>query len=162
MDGQAQFAAFEAAIKLFHARKLAEARALFVRSAAGPERDVAQRSRLHIAMCDRRLEQAAVVLQSADDYYNYGVALINSRNVAAAREHLETAVRLAPGADHIHYALAVAQALAGDLADAHESLQRAIELDPRNRAIARRDADLAPLADQPPLDALLYPGKEGW
>ena len=59
LDAAKQLNSFEAAMKLFHARKLKEARALFETAAAGPERDVAQRARLHIAMCDRRLEQAA-------------------------------------------------------------------------------------------------------
>ena len=69
---------------------------------------------------------------------------------------------MAPGTDHIHYALALAQALGGDSPSAHENLKRAIELEPRNRLIARQDADFAPLAHQPPFDALLYPEKKGW
>jgi tetratricopeptide (TPR) repeat protein len=157
-----QLSSFEAAMKLFHARKLQEARELFQTAAEGPERDVAQRAKLHIAMCDRRLQQATVALKSAEDYYNYGVALLNARNVADARSHLEKALAMAPGADHIHYALALAQALSGDSANAYENLKRAIELEPRNRIIARQDADFAPLANQPPFDVLLYPEKKGW
>jgi tetratricopeptide (TPR) repeat protein len=161
-SSQKQLGAFEAAMKLFHARKLKEAREHFLRAVEGPGRDVAQRARLHVAMCDRRLQQATVHLGSAEDYYNYGVALINARHVAEARTHLEKALQIAPGSDHIHYALALAQALAGDLASAHENLKRAIELEPRNRIIARQDTDFAPLANQPPFDALLYPEKKGW
>src|SRR5689334_1920286 len=67
-----QLSSFENAMKLFHARRLQEARDLFVIAAGGPERDVAQRARLHISMCDRRLLQPTVVLASADEYYNYG------------------------------------------------------------------------------------------
>jgi tetratricopeptide (TPR) repeat protein len=161
-DSQKQLAAFESAMRLFHARKLREARDLFAQALAGPERDVAQRARLHIAMCDRRLEQAPVALGTAEDYYNYGIALFNARNARAAVEHLETALRLAPGSDHVHYALGLAQALAGDLNGAYGNLKRAIELEPRNRIVARQDADLAHLAGQPPFEALLYPEKKGW
>lgn len=162
LNSQKQLASFEAAMKLFHARKFKEAREQFERAAEGPERDVSHRSRLHIAMCDRRLQQATVNLRSAEDYYNYGIALINTRNVAEARQHLEKALQMAPGADHIHYALALAQALSGDLGRAHENLKRAIEIEPRNRIMARQDADFAPLANQPPFDALLYPEKKSW
>lgn len=161
-DGQRQLAAFEAAMRLFHARSLSEARDLFRSAAEGPERDVAQRARLHIAMCDRRLEQHAVTLRTAEDYYNYGVALINSRDIPAARQHLVQALELAPESDHIHYALAVALALGGDIAGAHESMKRAIELEPRNRLIARQDADLSQVAGHPPFDALLYPERKSW
>jgi len=158
-----QLGSFEAGIRFFHARQLKEAREQFVEAAAGPERDVAQRARLHMAMCDRRLQQSTVSLGSAEDYYNYGVALINSRSLAEARTHLETALRIAPGADHIHYALALAQALSGDVAGAYDNLKRAIELEPRNRLLARQDADFGPLTHQPPFDALLRPEKKsGW
>jgi tetratricopeptide (TPR) repeat protein len=156
-NGAKQMAAFESAMKLFHTRKLKEARDLFQQATLGPERDVAQRANLHIAMCDRRLQQTTVSLGSAEDYYNYGIALINSRNLNEARMHLEKGLQLDPGADHIHYALAVAHALSGDIQSAHDSLRRAIELEPRNRLTARQDADLAPLANQPLFSSLLYP-----
>src|SRR4051794_22232807 len=65
-----QLSSFEAAMRLFHARKLKEARDQFQTASEGPERDVAQRARLHIAMCDRRLQQATVTLKSPEDYYN--------------------------------------------------------------------------------------------
>jgi tetratricopeptide (TPR) repeat protein len=157
-----QLASFEAAVRLFHARQFTEARELFVLAAHGTERDVAQRAQLHIAMCDRRLHQATVNLRTAEDYYNYGVALLNSRSVSEARAHLEKALEISPAADHIHYALALAQALEGDMASAHKNLKRAIELEPRNRLIARQDADFAPLASQPPFNALIYPEKKSW
>lgn len=157
-----QLANFEAGMKLFHARQFKEARDLFALAMRGSERDIANRAQLHLAMCDRRLQQITVSLGSAEDYYNYGVALINSRNLLEARAHLEKALELSPAADHVHYALALAQALAGDLVNAQQNLKRAIELEPRNRLIARQDADFAPLANQPPFDALIYPEKKSW
>jgi tetratricopeptide (TPR) repeat protein len=159
-NGSRQLGSFEAAMKLFHARQLKDAREKFVEAEAGPERDVAQRAKLHIAMCDRRLQRTTVILGSADDYYNYGVVLINTRNVAEARTHLEKALQIAPGSDHIHYALALAQALSGDVVNAYENLRRAIELEPRNRIIARQDAGFVPVAHQPPFETLLYPEKK--
>jgi tetratricopeptide (TPR) repeat protein len=146
-------------MKLFHARNLKPARDLFEQAASGPEQDVAQRSRVHMAMCDRRLERDGVNCRSAEEHYTYGIALMNTRKIVEARTHLEQALRMAPEADHIHYAVAAAQALNGDLTGAHEHLKRAIEIEPRNRLHARQDADFAPLAHQPPFDALLYPEK---
>jgi len=149
-------------MRLFHARQLEQARSLFVQAAGGPERDVAQRAGLHIAMCDRRLQRVAVHLKSAEDYYNYAIALINQRRLGEAREHLAQALGLAPGSEHIHYALAAALALGGDAAGAYENLKRAIELEPRNRIMARQDADFSSIAGQPPFDALLYPEKKSY
>ncbi|HEY1217832.1 MAG: hypothetical protein ABSE42_20690 [Bryobacteraceae bacterium] len=161
-DADRQFSAFEAAMKQFHERHLAPARELFAAAAAGPERDVANRARLHMAMCDRRLQQETVNLQSAEDYYNYGVALINTRELSKAQQNLEKALAMTPQADHVHYALALAQALGGDLETARGHLERAIQLEPRNRIIARQDADFAIVARHPMFDALLYPEKKGW
>lgn len=155
-----QMAAFESAMKLFHARKFKEARDLFQQATVGPERDVAQRANLHIAMCDRRLQEVSVSPRSAEDYYTYGVALINSRNLDQARAHLDKALQISPGSDHIHYAMAVAQALSGDLHAAHDSLKRAIELEPRNRLTARQDSDLAALANQALFSTLLFPERK--
>jgi len=162
LNSQKQLSSFEAAMRLFHARNLKDARALYEIAAGGPERDVAQRARLHIAMCDRRLEHAAPTLQTAEENYNYAVALLNTRNGAEARQYLEKALEMEPEADHVHYALALARALGGDVAGAAEHLRRAIELEPRNRIIARQDADFASLANQPAFDALLHPEKKSW
>lgn len=162
LDSHGQLALFEAAMKQFHGRRLAEARDLFATAAAGPESDVANRARLHMAMCDQRLPQRVERPQSAEEYYNFGVALTNARNLPAARDNLEKALALAPLADYVHYALALVQALGGDLEAARGHLARSIELEPRNRRIARQDADFAPFARHPWFDALLYPEKRGW
>ncbi len=162
LDAAKQLDTFEAAMRLFHLRQLPGARQLFETAASGPELDVAQRARLHMAMCDRRLQQPVLELHSAEDCYNYGIALINLRRVAEARTYLEQALEMEPGKDHVYYALALAQALGGDMAGAHASLKRAIELEPRNRIVARQDADFAHLATQAPFDSLLYPEKKNW
>lgn len=162
VHANSQLATFESAMKLFHARDFRQARERFQQAAEGPERDIANRASLHIAMCDRRLQKPAVNLRSAEDHYNYAVALLNTRNVGEARTHLEQALEMDPGADHVHYALAAALALQGDVPAAYESLRRAIELEPRNRLLARQDADLAHVVNQPPFDTLIYPEKKGW
>jgi len=159
---QAQLAEFEAAMKLFHQRKFQEAKSHFENAASGPERDVAQRARLHLSICERRMGQQVVELGTSEDYYNYGVALLNSRKVPEARAHLEKALEIAPNSDHIHYALSLALALSGDLSGAHDHLKRAIDLEPRNRLIARQDADFASIVNQPPFQALIFPEKKTW
>ena len=155
-----QLASFEAAMKLFHARKLQEALTHFQQAAEGPERDVAHRARLHVAMCERRLQQTALNLRTVEDYYNYGIALLNTRQIDQARTHLERALELSPDADHVFYALAVAQALSGDASGAHDYLKRAIELEPRNRIMARQDGDFASVGGQALFQSLLYPEKK--
>jgi hypothetical protein len=47
--------------------------------------------------------------------------------------------------------------LSGDLTGAYDSLKRAIELQPRNRAAARQDPDLEEILRHPPIHELLHP-----
>jgi len=159
---ETQLANFEAASKLFHTRRFREAHELFLRAAEGSERDVAHRARLHAAMCAQRFQQPEVRCETVEDHYNYGVALLNARKVEEARAHLEQALQMAPDSEHIHYALAGAYALTGDAGRAHEHLKRAIELDPKNRIMARQDGDFANVAGQAQFHALLYPEKKNW
>ena len=154
-----QLEIFEAAIKLFHARKFREARERFLASKNGPDRGIAHKSELHVRMCDRRLEEQALVLRTADEHYDYAITLINERKLPIARQHLMKGLEQQPEADHIYYALALCDGLSGDLQGACENLKRAIEIQPRNRIAARQDADFAGIANQPPLDRLLYPEK---
>ena len=158
---QAQLKSFEQAVRLFHARKFAEARELFVKASSGPNREMAHNAILHIRMCDRRLEKPAVNLKTAEEHYNYAVAMINTRNLADAQHHLEAALAIEPKADHVLYALALAKGLAGDIDGAHDYLKRAIDLEPRNRISARQDADFATFSSQPQIQQLLFPDKTG-
>lgn len=156
----AQLHFYEGGIRLFHAGRFREARELFAQAVAGSDRGIAHRADLHARMCERRLEQPIAVPQTAEEHYNYGIALINTRELAAAREHLQAALALESGADHIFYALALCCCLAGDVQGAYENLKRAIELQPRNRIAARQDADFSPYANAPLLDRLLHPERK--
>ncbi|MEO7651353.1 MAG: hypothetical protein ABIZ80_12885 [Bryobacteraceae bacterium] len=153
-----QYDQFEQAMQLFHKREFQQASELFRKATVGPSREVAANAHSHVRMCERRLAAPPAVPKSAEEYYNLGVTLMNARKLLEAKQNLEAALRLEPAADHVYYALAVSQALSGEVSGAYDSLKRAIELQPRNRNIARQDPDFDRYSDQPPLDGLLYPG----
>jgi tetratricopeptide (TPR) repeat protein len=151
---------FEKGIALFREGRFAEARGLFEKAAEGPIIEMASAARTHARMCELRIDQAAPALKTAEDHYNWGVALLNQRRLREAEAHLEEALRLAPQGDPIHYALALSRALSGDILRASQYLRRAIELRPGNRGLARNDPDFAGLLHQPPIAALLLIGSE--
>ena len=68
-----------------------------------------------------------------------------------------------PDNDHALYMLAVAHAQRGEHAEAIAHLERAIALNPENRALARRDADLEPLRQDESFRATLdaHPAPNG-
>jgi hypothetical protein len=65
-------------------------------------------------------------------------------------------LKLEPKAGHIHFARAILGALCGDRDRSYESLKKAVELDPHNRYLARTDADLAGVRNDPAIAALLH------
>ena len=111
-------------------------------------------------MCERRLAAPLPEPKSAEEHYDYAIALMNLRNLEPAARHLEVALKMDPRADHIHYAMGVCLALSGDAQGAYDSLKRAIELQPRNRMGARQDSDLDGIRHQPRINNLLYPEQE--
>ncbi|MGD0014142.1 MAG: hypothetical protein ABSD56_06925 [Bryobacteraceae bacterium] len=156
-DERRQAETYERAIHLFHARDYAGALPLFETAAGGPLREMAHSARLHARMCARRMAAGEPALRSADERYDYAIALMNTRRFAQAERHLLQAAVEAPNGDHIYYALALCRGLVGDIRAAYVHLKRAIELQPRNRMHARKDPDFARIGRLPPLAGLLYP-----
>lgn len=160
---ETQLQIFERATKLFRAQDFRGARELFEIVAEGSLREIAHNARLHIIMCNRRLEKPELQLQTLEDFYNAGVERLNARDYEAARRNLQQAVDLSrkdgEAADHVYYAMAACQALSGDSRGAYENLKRAIEIEPRNRVAARQDPDFLGAAQQQALQTLLHPEK---
>jgi tetratricopeptide (TPR) repeat protein len=153
---EVQLKNYEQAIQLFSQRKLAEARALFLEVAKGPAPHISDKARSYAQVCERRTTGPQVKLSTAEDHFNYGVERLNARDVELAKFHLGRALSLQPDADHVLFTLALCCGLAGDGNGACENLKRAIDLEPRNRILARQDPEFAALASQfPGLRALL-------
>ena len=150
-----QAAHYEAAVGHLNSRKFAQARSRFEKAADGPDTTLRHRAKVYAEICRSRMETSKLRLKSADDYYNYGIRLMNDRQLDEAEHHLSAALKLDPQADHIHYAIAVLHAISGNTVDAHRSLSRAIELNPRNRPLALNDSDLAAVREDPFIAELL-------
>jgi tetratricopeptide (TPR) repeat protein len=160
---ETQLQIFDRATKLFRGQDFLGARELFEKAAEGSLREVAHNARLHIIMCNRRLDKPQVQLQTLEDFYNAGVERLNARDFESARRNLQHAIELTrsdgDSADHVYYAMAACYALTGDSRGAYENLKRAIEIEPRNRVAARQDPDFFGTAHQPVLQSLLHPEK---
>ncbi len=154
--GQAQL--FERAVAAFHRRNYSDAIALFQRAASGENREMAHSARQHADVCQRRLLAAAAAPRTAEELYNYAIALINDRKLTDAEKYLRQALIESPNGDHLHYALALCRGLSGDLEQAYNHLKRAIDIDARNRVTARNDPDFSEIAQTSPLAELLYSG----
>ncbi len=102
-------------------------------------------------------EKSRMVLRSADDHYNMGIAELNRRQLDAAMQHLQHALKLTPKGDHVLYAMAVVNALNGNRDDALSYLKQAIQYRPENRFLAARDNDFDTLIEDPEFKQLVTP-----
>jgi hypothetical protein len=143
------------AVKLFNSRRFDQALALFKEVSDGPHPTLRHRAQVHAKICQQQ-EANKVLLKTAEEFYNYGIKLMNERSLDEADRHLKSALKLEPKAGHIHFARAVLGALRGDRERSYESLKKAVELDPHNRYLARNDADLAGVRNDPAIAALLH------
>jgi tetratricopeptide (TPR) repeat protein len=159
---EVQLKIYEHAVQLFSQRKLAEARDRFLEVAKGPAPHISDKARSYAQVCERRTTVIQIQLSTAEDHFNYGVERLNARDVELAKHHLGLALAMQPDADHVLYTLALCCGLAGDGSAACENLKRAIDIEPRNRILARQDPEFTALAAQfPALRAILAPEAAG-
>jgi tetratricopeptide (TPR) repeat protein len=158
---QKQLKAYEEAVQHIQNQKFHKAKQVLEKVAIGPSKELADRARLHIRVCEQRIaRQPATNLRGPDDDYHHGVAMMNVGRWDEAREHLERARKNAPRSDYVIYALAALDCLTGEADSAIENLKLAISLRPENRYHARNDEDFAFLQEDPRFTELLYPERE--
>ena len=118
------------------------------------EKELGDRARVYLAVCERRKAAASASLTEPEDFYYAGLLAKNRGQVVEAIEHLKRAARK-NGGGKVDFLLACCYAQNGDRDTALEHLKRAIEEDQRNRILARHDSDFDPVRDTPEFQELL-------
>jgi tetratricopeptide (TPR) repeat protein len=153
-------AALEVAIKLMYAEDYGKAVKAFNAVIADyPEEPEIQASaKARVQACEKKLqERGRAVFKTADDHYNVAVAMMNRGDLQNATTHLEAALKLAPKADHILYAMAATNALLGNRDQALSYLKQSIHHRAENRFQALQDNDFAVLAEEQAFKDLVAP-----
>lgn len=109
------------------------------------ERELHERVRLYLNICKRQATPREATPRSVEERLYASTLAINGGRYDEAISHLRLVRDEDPDNDHALYMLAVAHTQRGEHAEAIAHLERAIALNPENRALARRDADLEPL-----------------
>src|SRR5215470_1840798 len=155
--------AYEAGIKLMHAEEFEKAIRCFedLITEHPKEQEIQERAKILISASEKKIqEKGRAVLRSAEDYYNVGIAELNRRELEAALQHLQHALKLMPSGDHILYALATANALQGNREQALQFLKQSISHRGENRFLAIRDSDFESLQDDSEFRRLVTPAEK--
>lgn len=111
------------------------------------EKELHERVRLYLNVCHRHVAPDEASPQTVDERLYAATLAINGGQYDQAIAHLRLVRDEDPDNDHALYMLAVAHAQRDEHAEAVAHLERAIALNPENRALARTDPDLEPLHD---------------
>ena len=119
------------------------------------EKELHERVRLDLNICQRQATQREAAPQTIDERLYAATLAINGGQYDQAIAHLRLVRDEDPDNDHALYMLAVAHAQRQEPAEAVAHLERAIALNPENRALARTDPDLEPLREDDAFRATL-------
>src|SRR5215218_80832 len=119
------------------------------------EKELHERVRLYLNICERHATPRAAAPRTIQERLYASTIAINGGRYDEAISHLRLVRDEDPDNDHALYMLAVAHAQRGEHAEAVAHLERAIALNPENRALARTDPDLEPLRDDDAFRAAL-------
>jgi tetratricopeptide (TPR) repeat protein len=147
-------ARYEGGVRALQEHRFQEAADAFraVLSQYPEEKELNDRARLYLALCERHLRSAPEPKTLEERLYAATLAL-NAGDGQTAMRHLADVVAQDPDHDGALYMLGVAHALCDDRQQALAYLQRAIERNPDNRALALQDGDLERLMQDPTVRA---------
>jgi tetratricopeptide (TPR) repeat protein len=111
------------------------------------EKELHERVRLYLNVCRRHATTLTTDPQTVEERLFAATLAINGGKYDEALNLLRLVRDEDPDNDHALYMLAVAHAQRGEHAEAIAHLERAIAINPENRALARRDADLETLRE---------------
>ena len=112
------------------------------------EKELHERVKLYLNVCRKQASAVPAALPQTIEERLYASTLaLNGGRYDEAISHLRLVRDEDPDNDHALYMLAVAHAQRGELAEAVAHVERAIAMNPENRALARTDPDLDPVRD---------------
>lgn len=122
------------------------------------ERELHERVRLYLNVARRHVTSPSSNPKSVEERLYAATLATNLGRYDEAISHLRLVRDEDPDNDHALYMLSVALALKGEHAEAVAHLERAIAINPENRAMARQEADFETLRDDDAFRAAIDAG----
>lgn len=150
---------FSSALELFQNGKYGLAARVLRKVEAGPDPALGHRARVYLEICGKKRVSKRPKLESADDYYNYAVELVNDRRLDDAFRAIKKGLTKAPDLADLHYLKAVVKVLLNEPRSAYQPLKKAIALAPEIRIQAQRDPDLRSVMHRKQFYSLVFDDK---
>jgi tetratricopeptide (TPR) repeat protein len=109
------------------------------------EKELVDRAKIYLAICENRQKKDAVSLKTFDDYFLYAVYKLNQEDFAETVKLLEKAIAKEPKEGKAVYLMALAYCQMGDVEKCLESLKEAVHLDKFFGILARNELSFEPL-----------------
>jgi tetratricopeptide (TPR) repeat protein len=111
------------------------------------EKELVDRAKIYTAISKEKMKEPkeSVSLKTFDDYYQYGIYKMNSREFDEALKLFEKAQKLDAEEGKLNYALADLHCLMGQTDACLEYLKKAVQIDKFFRILAQNEADFEPL-----------------
>ncbi len=150
-------AVYERGLEALQQHEYARAEALLesVLARFPEEKELHERVRLYLNVCQRQVTPHGEAPKTVDERLYASTLALNGGRYDEAISHLRLVRDEDPDHDYALYMLGVAHAQRGERAEALVHLERAIALNPDNRALAQRDPDLEMLRDDDAFRATL-------
>ncbi len=154
----AAYQPYQSAVQLVQQGKYDKALAALEKLLPSAPPELVERCRMYIATCQRQLEKSNLQFSTPEERYDYAVSQLNQGFYEeCSASSLQPVANGSPGADYAFYGLAVLDSITGRTQECLGNLERAIELNQKNRLQARSDGDFQNMADDPRFTELLYP-----
>ncbi len=111
------------------------------------EKELIDRAKTHIKICQEGMKKETYPLKTFDDYYEYGVYKMNRGELKEALELFQKAVEKDPSQAKILYLLATTYQLMEETDQSLEFLKKAIQKDKYFKILAQNDQDFEPLRE---------------
>jgi len=121
----------------------------------GEEKELHERVKLYLNICQRQATSTESAPHTVEERLYASTLALNGGRYDEAISHLRLVRDEDPDNDHALYMLAVAHAQRGEFAEAVAHVERAIAINPENRALAKTDSDLDPVRDDDAFRAAL-------
>jgi tetratricopeptide (TPR) repeat protein len=144
---QKTMAAYTLAMKDFHKKNYGKASQsiLAFLETYSSEKELVDRARIYLKICENQLEKAPETLKTIDDYYESSIIKINKNEPDEALKLLEEAQKMKPEEGKIFFLMADALCLMEKEDECLENLRKAIQIDESFAILAQNEPDFEPL-----------------